>query len=220
ALHGLHHVSLPPALAERLPREIYAPQWREQVRDFLRRGEVNHFPDPVAAELSALLQDERPTILRLVQRAETLAAVLQAQSPPFVLCHADIHAGNVLIDAHDQLYVVDWDTLILAPKERDLMYVGGGLFTRQRTPAEEERLFYQGYGPTEVEVDPVGIAYYRCERIVQDIAAYCAQILLTEGDGPDRAEGLRQLRGQFQPGEVIEIAFRSERALPPAYRGE
>jgi len=47
-----------------------------------------------------------------------------------VLCHCDIHAGNVLISeegAGTRLHVIDWDEPALAPKERDLMFVGAGL---------------------------------------------------------------------------------------------
>src|SRR5690606_31643040 len=111
------------------------------------------------------LRRQHRIVSELVSRAERLASFLQTRSLPFILCHADIHAGNILIDTSGQLYIVDWDTLILAPKERDLMYVGGGLFGGRRSPQEEEALFYQGYG--QVAVDPVALAYYRYERIVQ-----------------------------------------------------
>ena len=46
---------------------------------------------------------------------------------PLVLCHADLHAWNVLLDTDRQLWLVDWDETILAPKERDLMFVVGGI---------------------------------------------------------------------------------------------
>ncbi len=40
-------------------------------------------------------------IRRLVDRAEQLGGKLQCQSPKFVLCHSDIHAGNVLIEGNN-----------------------------------------------------------------------------------------------------------------------
>ena len=73
------------------------------------------------------------------------------------MCHADLHAGNILIDANGAFYLVDWDTLILAPKERDLMYAGGGQFGEARTPQQEEALFYQGYGQTQIDHQRVGV---------------------------------------------------------------
>ncbi|HLV36805.1 MAG TPA: aminoglycoside phosphotransferase family protein [Spirillospora sp.] len=216
ALKAVHTAVMPSTVIERIPRENYSAQWRERVRHFQALIDTTTFSDPVAAELAAFLRRQHRIVSELVSRAERLASFLQTRSLPFILCHADIHAGNILIDTSGQLYIVDWDTLILAPKERDLMYVGGGLFGGRRSPQEEEALFYQGYG--QVAVDPVALAYYRYERIVQDIAAYCEQILLTDEGGADRQEGLRQLTGQFEPHAVIDVAFQSEARLPPEFR--
>jgi spectinomycin phosphotransferase len=211
---------LPPALTSRIPSETFSPVWREQVRDFQRQIEARTFDESIAAKMAAFLKSKRDEINWLVGRAEQLAAILQVQwqtqPPEFVLCHADIHVGNLLIDSNDKLYIVDWDTVMLAPKERDLMFVGGGQFVNLRSPEEEERLFYQGYGQTETNA--VALAYYRYERIVQDIAAYCEEILLAEASGDDQENGLRQLTSQFRPHDVIEIASRSEKFLPEQYK--
>jgi hypothetical protein len=50
--------------------------------------------------------------------------------------------------------------------------------------------------------------------IVRDIAEYCDEILLTEPGGENRAQGLRQLSLQFEPGQVVDMALRSEQFLP------
>jgi len=215
-LKQIHLLVMPPALRERIPREAYSAHWRDLVRGFQAQVADTRFGEPIAAALAVFLHDKRAVVSELVSRAERLAQVLRTRDLEYVLCHADIHAGNGLIDAAGRLYVVDWDTLMLAPKERDLMFVGGGLWANHRTPEQEETLFYQGYGPTDI--DPIALAYYRDERIVQDIAAYCQQILSTEHGGQDREEGLRQFTSQFLPGQVVEIAFRSERQMPDAAR--
>jgi spectinomycin phosphotransferase len=212
ALQRIHTVALPPALRSCIPRESYAPAGREMVRTFVKRLETDTFDDPVAAETAAFLRTKREEVRQLVVRAERLAQALQVQAPTFTLCHADLHAGNLLIADNGAMYIVDWDNPILAPKEHDLMAVGGGLMGGWRTPQEEEHLFYQGYGPTSV--DPVALAYYRHERIVQDIAAFCEQIFLTRGDGPDREQALEYLQSNFRPGGVLEISSNAE-ALPP-----
>ncbi len=213
ALKGIHTAMVPPAVADRIQQEIYSTQWREIVKRFQVCVEDTTFGDPVAAELAAFLKVRQPEISDLVRRAERLGSVLQTRSLQFVLCHSDIHAGNILIDANDALYMVDWDNPILAPKERDLMFIGGGLGGGGHTAQEEETLFYQGYGQTQI--DPIALAYYRYERIIQDIAAYCEQILLTDEGGEDREEGLQQLISQFLPNDVVEIAYKSEENLPP-----
>jgi len=66
----------------------------------------------------------------------------------------------------------------LAPKERDLMFIGAGIWDSGHVPTEEESLFYQGYGQTKINHD--AICYYRFERIIQDIAEYCEHIILSD----------------------------------------
>jgi spectinomycin phosphotransferase len=211
ALKGVHTAVVPPELARFIRQETYSPRWREVVRTFLRRVEDDAFDDSVAVELAAFLKAKRKEILDLVERAEHHARALQARSPGFVLCHSDVHAGNILIDDADALYIVDWDDPILAPKERDLMFVGGAQGFTGHTPQEEEDLFYQGYGQTRI--DPVALAYYRYERIVVDIGVYCEQLFLTDEGGEDREQSLRYLKSNFLPGGTIEIAYRSDRTL-------
>lgn len=216
ALKRMHTAVVLPALIKRIQQESYSPQWREIVKTFLERVEVDVFDDAVAIKLAMFLRTKRDEILDLVGRTEWLAEALQAQSPEFIVCHSDIHAGNILIDANDAFYIVDWDNPVLAPKERDLMFVGGGQMGAGRTPQEEETLFYRAYGQTEV--NPVALAYYRYERIIQDIAVYCEQLFLTNEGGEDREQSLHYLKSNFLPRSVLEIAYQSDKTRKVAKR--
>ena len=208
-LRAIHNVDVPPAILRQFQRETYSPHWREKVKALLA-GTDEDTVDPTAAQLAEFLRAKHDEILNIVVKAERLATGLQGRSTEFVLCHADIHAGNVLIDAKDDLYIVDWDTAILAPKERDLMFVGAGVGGTWNK-AEDEALFYQGYGQTKT--NPAAIAYYRYERIVEDIAVTSQQICSTEMVRDDREEGLRQLTRQFAPNDVVDMAYRSDDRL-------
>lgn len=211
ALKRIHTAQVPPALLKRIQPETYSPQWREMVKTFLARVEYDAFDDPIALKLAAFLKAKRDEILDLVGRAERLAQALQARSGEFIVCHSDLHAGNFLIDADDALYIVDWDNPILAPKERDLMFVGGGQFGDARTAQEEETLFYWTYGQTQI--DPIALAYYRYERIIQDIALFCEQLFLTNEGGEDREQAFRYLTSNFLPNGVVEIAYKSDKTV-------
>jgi spectinomycin phosphotransferase len=212
ALKRIHSTTVPPALINRIQRETYSPRWRAIVKSFMARIETDSFEDPVAARTAAFLHSKRAQVLDLVERTEQCARALHAHSPEFVLCHSDLHAGNILIAADGAFYLVDWDTPILAPKERDLMYPGGGQFGDARTPDEEERWFYRGYGQTPL--DRNALAYYRFERIVEDIAVYCEQLLLSNDGGADREQALRYLISNFLRNGTIEIAHRADTTLP------
>jgi spectinomycin phosphotransferase len=210
ALKGIHTVNLLPDLKRRLRVETYSPKWRDQVKVFLARIDHETFAEPTAAKLAAFLQVKQAEILKVVSRAEMLSLQLQRRPLEFVLCHYDIHAGNILLDLEGKLYLVDWDNPILAPKERDLMFIGGGIGGVWNT-AEETALFYQGYGQTEI--DPIALVYYRYERIIEDIAVYCEQLFLSDEGGEDREQSLHYLMANFLPGGVLEIAYQSDSAL-------
>ncbi len=210
-LKSLHTTRVHPALLRGIQQETYSPRWRESVKMFLERVEADTWDGPVAVKLVAFLKAKRGEILDLVGRADRLAQALPARSPELVVCHSDIHAGNILIDANDALYIVDWDNPILAPKERDLMFIGGGQMGGGRTAQEEEALFYQGYGQTQI--DPIALAYYRYERIIEDIAVFCEQLLLTNEGGKDREQAFQYLTSNFLPNHTIEIAYRSDKTL-------
>jgi spectinomycin phosphotransferase len=210
ALKAVHASELPAALRSRIPLETYSPLWRNSVRSFLERVGRDSFKDPAAVELVSFLQARREEVLHLVERAGELCADLRRRSPDPVVCHSDLHAGNVLLTPDQKLYIVDWDAPLLACRERDLMSVGGGLFGRWYKPHEEEMLFYDGYGPAKL--DPFALAYYRYERIVQDIAAFCQQIFAGEGGGEDREQSLRYVQLNWLPGGTIERAREADSA--------
>lgn len=114
ALERIHTTQLPVMLSQHIRQETFSPQWRERVKNFLPRAENDRSDDPLAKQLTAFLKTKRAEILDLVGRAERLAQALQTQSPEFVLCHSDLHAGNVLLAADDGFYIVDWDNPIYA----------------------------------------------------------------------------------------------------------
>jgi spectinomycin phosphotransferase len=189
-------------------RETYAPRWRVQVSEFLLYIGDATFVDPVALETTALLREQREVIGDLLARANRLADLLQREHLGFTVCHADIHAGNIHIGGDGALYLVDWDGPILAPRERDLMSIGAGLMGHWRAPADEDALFYKGYG--RVPINDAAIAYYRYERIIEDIAVFCQQLLLSDEGGEDRPQSLRYLASNFLPGHTIDIAYQSD----------
>ncbi len=204
-----HSADIPSVITSGVTRETFSSKWRETVKAFLERIEDEVFEEPVAVKMAEFLKSKSTTVLKLIERAENLAITIQKQPLEYILCHADIHGWNLLIDKEGALYVVDWDTLIFAPKERDLMFIGAGISDSGRAPIEEEALFYQGYGQTEVDQD--AICYYRFERIIQDIGDYCEYIFLSDEGGDDRIQVLEHLQSNFLPNGTIERAYQSDK---------
>jgi spectinomycin phosphotransferase len=159
----------------------------------------------VAGELATFWQARREVIDALVAAADRLGRRAAGSPSPPVLCHADLHTWNVLVDTDQRLWIMDWDEAVLAPRERDLMFVVGGIGHGLVGLSDTEH-FLEGYGHTSI--DPDLLAYYRHAWAVQDIAAYGEQALLTPGAGAaTRQAAVDGFKDLFEPGNIVELAM-------------
>ena len=207
ALRQIHEIEVPISLQKQIRQETYSDRWCKAVRWLFKNFDVVSADGDIALKVLKLLKEKKAVIDRLVSRAQQLGEQLKKQSANFVLCHGDIHGGNVLIDKKGHLYIVDWDDPIMAPKERDLMFIGGGVANRWNRP-DEEKYFYQGYGPTEI--DQAILTYYRYERIVEDIALYCQELMFAVGEDRDKGKSYQEFIDIFNPNGVVDIAFKTD----------
>jgi spectinomycin phosphotransferase len=207
----MHETLLPAELANIVPRESYRPPGFETVP--LVDAAVSRWTagDEVALRVVELWRDHRDEILTLTQRAQILGDALRARSLPLVVCHADMHTGNLIIDSDERVWVVDWDEVVLAPRERDLMFtVGGGISTALVSPNATAR-FLEGYG--DVDIDAAALAYYRHSWAVQDVGGWAWRVLLDNAAShAQRDEAAEILAGLFRPGEIVDLAARSAEA--------
>jgi spectinomycin phosphotransferase len=214
-LRRVHNFDVPSSLLKDIRQETYSPKWRQAVRSL--NTHIQSEPcsgDAIALKFWNFMKEHRWVIQRLVTQAEQLCSLIKQQPAKFVLCHSDIHGGNVLIRGDSVFYVVDWDEPIMAPKERDLMFIGGGIGNVWNDP-QEEVSFYKGYGRTDINI-PL-LAYYRHERIVEDMALYGEALLLAKPDAShkNRSEMYNQFVSIFDPEGVADIAFKTATSLLP-----
>ena len=207
SLKKFHNTIIPKTISNNIPKENFSDQWRNKLKTFLQSIADEICEESVAAATADFLKAKSAEILIIIKRTEALAHNLKAQNLDYVLCHADIHGWNLLIAQNADLYIVDWDTLTFAPKERDLMFIGAGISNTGRSSIEEEALFYQGYGQTNI--NKAAIAYYRYERVIQDIFEYCEQILLSNAPEAEKIQSFEYLKVNFLPNSTIERALQT-----------
>ena len=207
---AVHRSTVHEALSASLPKERYAHHWREGVRRYQRRFINGLTGDDVVKRFFAFWEEHAEDIDTVVYRSEQLASILLERPPQRVPCHADLHAGNVLAGDDGQMRIVGWRTLMLAPKERDLMFIGGGVGHVWNRPEEAAR-FHEGYG--QAEIDAVALAYYRYERIAKNILETCDLMFDAAASLEDREEALRRMRNGFEPNDVVAIAHQSYDAV-------
>jgi spectinomycin phosphotransferase len=209
AFQGIHTAQIPTELRKLIKKETFSLGWREDMKSYQARVGTKTFDDPTAAKLAEFIKLKQNEITQLIGRAEELASELQSKPSEMVLCHSDIHGGNILISNEGELFIVDWDDPILAPRERDLMFIGGGIDEIWKSE-REIAMFFEGYGKTEINIS--ALAYYRYERVIEDLAVICEQLLLTDEGGADRERSLGWFTSNFEPGSTIEIADKTEKS--------
>ena len=94
-----------------------------------------------------------------------------------------------------EVWLIDWDDATLAPPERDLMFVVGGLPGYAPVGERELGWFAAGYG--RVDVDPDRLAYYRAVRALGDLTEFAAQLLDPSGDRAAREFALSVVRAEL-----------------------
>jgi len=204
-LRQIHASRLPAGLAGDLPQETFTPSRRHVLAELADVPGKRVFDDPIQAALAEFWHGRQDVIQTLIERADTLGAELRREVLPRVLCHADLHTWNVLVDAGRQMWIVDWDEVILAPKERDLMFVIGGI-GRGLVKPDETASFLDGYGASLI--DPRALVYYRFAWAVQDMAAYVEQIFFAPVAGePIRRAAMQGFVDMFEPGNIVDIAL-------------
>lgn len=203
-VNKIHNISVPADIQKKLRKETYSSKWRDMVRTFYSKIEPVTSDDQITKDFKLFFKKNINAIHRLVDTADELTKKIKPEFEKYVLCHSDIHAGNVLI-TNNEIYIIDWDEPMLAPKERDLMFIGGGVGNIWNKP-QEIQYFYEGYGAANI--DETILSYYRHERIVEDIAVYTKDLLVREQSDQDRLEMFKHFKDMFEPNGVVDIALR------------
>jgi spectinomycin phosphotransferase len=154
-LHGATAAALPAARRRHLTLP-YRPQLEAALRELDRPWTGGPLSEPVRELLAGSAGEVRER-LRAFDR---LAVEVDAADGDFVITHGEPHAGNVLVGG-GRSFLVDWDTVGLAPPERDLWLVGGG---------PGELALYTDL--TGRAVDPAAIDLYRRRWELDDVGAF------------------------------------------------
>jgi spectinomycin phosphotransferase len=113
---------------------------------------------PLSEPARAALAAHAAAVAELVAVADRLAASITARGSGWVVTHGEPHAGNV-IQAGARRLLVDWDTVALAPPERDLWMV---------VDSAEDAAAYTA--ATGREVDDDAVSFFRITWDLKDLA--------------------------------------------------
>jgi spectinomycin phosphotransferase len=201
ALFNIHNTELPDAVIKKIPKEQYSSRSRKKVTKLLKNVERIKIKD-----YRHFLVTRGEILKRIIDRAEDLSKQAKNIHAMNCVCHGDIHAGNLLIDKNNDVLIIDWESIIFAPKERDLMFIGGGICKKWQTPSEVQ-MFYDGY--KDIDINSTLLAYYRYERIIEDVEDFNNQMNDKNIDIKEKLNIVNILESMFDKNDVVDAAFKT-----------
>ena len=140
-MRAIHKTEISEVLKAHLPREQFGRRWMSRLEKVDRAVSRTDQPHVIAAKMAKLWRRKFSEIDQARERYLSLGSRLKAQGHKRVICHADIHPANIMVDDAGAIHIVDWDEVVLAPKERDLMF-----FLIDGHPNDAVSAFMEGYG--------------------------------------------------------------------------
>ncbi len=200
----IHQVIVPAEGFETVRKETFDPtEYARRVRAFETQQVRSQGGSVSERALRSSWVAHQSTIHAIVTTLERLAGVLRSRSGPYVICHADLHQSNLIRDRAGHVFVIDWDDVMLAPKERDFIFI--------REPQADA--FWDGYGQTEI--DWVALTYYRWERVVQDLIECAQNVFFPDDWGEEsRADAAQMFHDNLADGDNINAAYAAATHLP------
>jgi len=109
----------------------------------------------------------------LIYLEELARKLKQKDDFDLVLCHTDPNRNNVIIDKNEQIHLIDWDGIALAPFERDIWF-----FINEKNV----ECFIEGYKSardvTSINEDLVVYLFYH--RVLDDLTDWVYRILFED----------------------------------------
>ncbi|HEU4422690.1 MAG TPA: phosphotransferase [Pilimelia sp.] len=162
-LADLHDAT--PVVAAGAPRTDLTLPGRDGLQDALRNLDRAWAGGPFAEPARRLLTARADHIGRLLDDFDRLVAQVRDTAATWVVTHGEPHPGN-LIRSPSGLRLIDWDTVQVAPPERDLWLVADGA---------DDGLADYGRA-TGRAVTTAGLALYRLWWDLADIAIYVDEL--------------------------------------------
>lgn len=158
-----------------------------------------------APDCFRLLEPYRDILSELMTETRSLLKTYRQPPDPLVLCHTDLHAGNLLLEPNGRIRIVDWDGARIGRAEADLMMFGAGIGGKLSDPFSLAA-FRKGYGPLQVNEELIRLLRYL--RIIEDLSLFLARIADPITTESRRNRDIGYVLENFANGNTIDCAKR------------
>lgn len=163
-------------------KESFTVPFLEQLRSTLD-GELSYY-------LGKVLLHHINSLKKLMLKIEELSEALKKRDLRMALCHTDVHGWN-LMSSGQQLKLIDWEGLKLAPVEADMMS-----FVDEPYFSEFMRIYANTHSQYEVNIE--ALTFYQGRRKLEDVWEFMEQLLYDEQNDEERTSTLNSLRKELE----------------------
>ena len=149
---------------------------------------------PFASGARRLLGQHGVALALALARYDELVLDVAGRPGRFVLTHGEPHRANT-IDTEQGVVLIDWDTALLAPPERDLWMLIG----------EDPQIADDYRERTGIAVDHVAVALYRLWWDLCEISLFIAEFRRPHRDTEDSRMAWDGLRRHLDPTRWIDV---------------
>ncbi|GIP32517.1 phosphotransferase [Paenibacillus sp. J2TS4] len=161
-------------------KEDFGVPFVQQLRTTLDK-EYNTIPGDVREKIRPYIEQ----IKDLMDTVDKLSVGLRHSHLRMAMCHTDIHYWN-LMQSGQQLILIDWEGLRLAPVEADMM------FLVDKPYFDEFIRIYQKIH-SDFTIHPDALRFYQGRRKLEDIWEWMEQLLYDNQTAEARANTLKSL---------------------------
>jgi aminoglycoside phosphotransferase (APT) family kinase protein len=208
ALAALHTVQLPKALQLQSPQDnLTAPFDADLLTDLAALEAISSHDALYLQRLREITWPRREQIRAFLAHSQEYASKAQQIAVSSVVCHGDPWGGNMILAPPGQLTLLDWESAVMAPPERDaFIYLGylGAEFTA----------FNAGYRmirsePMQWHAD--WLVYYTYRRHLRNLAHWLHNLLHEPLDEAQRDNDVTMIEehclDRFEAVELIATAL-------------
>jgi thiamine kinase-like enzyme len=203
------HSSVSLAVSSGVPKETFSisfKAWLLEVLDAVEEPlKTNHAWSQMAYDL---LHAEKPHISGLLETIDRIATRLQATDQGQCVTHGDLASYNIIQGEDDNLFLIDWGKLCIAPAARDLVTLWGEGYGSLLAAYFQPNKVSSASSAFSAEM----FTYYMYYNLLAIITDYGSWLILEEST-PDEAENAWVALSQVLPLDFRKIQVRVEQLM-------
>jgi spectinomycin phosphotransferase len=178
-----------PAVARQAPRRDLELHERAALETALAELDRPWTGGPLSDLVRRELAENAQAVAGRLRSFDELAAQVRERSAGNVITHGEPHPGN-LIRVAGRFRLIDWDTVALAPPERDLWMLNGAAAGSLASYSES----------TGRAIDDAAISFYRLAWTLADLASFTGVLRAEHQRDRDTEKAWRSFLASLHPG--------------------